>query len=156
METTLCLLKKDDSILLAMKKRGFGAGKYNGVGGKLEKNETPEQAMIREANEEIAVSPTKYEKVAVINFDEYYKGNKENVTFHLYLVYEWEGTPTESDEMNPKWFKTSEIPYEQMLPDDKYWLPLILDGKKIKAYFEFDEEWNLLSKKIEDATDAGM
>lgn len=37
METTLCLLKKENSILLAMKKRGFGAGKYNGVGGKIEK-----------------------------------------------------------------------------------------------------------------------
>ena len=37
METTLCLLKKENAILLAMKKRGFGAGKYNGVGGKIEK-----------------------------------------------------------------------------------------------------------------------
>lgn len=152
METTLCLLKKENSILLAMKKRGFGAGKYNGVGGKIEKNETPEQAMIRETQEEIAVTPIKYEKVGIMNFDEYYKGNKENITFHLYLVYEWEGTPKESEEMNPKWFDISEIPYEQMLPDDKYWLPLILEGKKLKAYFEFDEEWNLLSKKIEEET----
>lgn len=150
METTLCLLKKENSILLAMKKRGFGAGKYNGVGGKIEKNETPEQAMIRETQEEISVTPIKYEKVGTMNFDEYYKGNKENITFHLYLVYEWEGAPKESEEMNPKWFDISEIPYDQMLPDDKYWLPLILEGKKLKAYFEFDEEWNLLSKKIED------
>lgn len=48
LETTLCLLKKDDEILLAMKKRGFGEGKYNGVGGKIEKGETPEETMIRE------------------------------------------------------------------------------------------------------------
>jgi len=36
METTLCLLRRNEEILLAMKKRGFGEGKYNGVGGKIE------------------------------------------------------------------------------------------------------------------------
>lgn len=150
METTLCLLKKDNSILLAMKKRGFGSGKYNGIGGKIEKGETPDEAMIRETQEEIKVTPIKYEKVGIINFDEYYKGNKEHVTLHLYMVYEWKENPSESEEMNPKWFDIKKLPFNQMLPDDKYWLPLILDGKKIKAYFKFDEEWNLLSKEIEN------
>lgn len=150
LETTLCILKKDNEILLAMKKRGFGEGKYNGVGGKIENNETPEQAMIRETQEEISVTPIKYEKVGVIEFDEIYKGNKQNLVFHLYMVYEWEGEPSETDEMNPKWFNINSIPYNQMFPDDKFWLPLILEGKKIKGYFDFDENWNLLSKKIED------
>ena len=133
METTLCLLKKDNSILLAMKKRGFGSGKYNGIGGKIEKGETPDEAMIRETKEEIKVTPIKYEKVGIINFDEYYKGNKEHVTLHLYMVYEWKGNPSESEEMNPKWFDIKKLPFNQMLPDDKYWLPLVLDGKKIKG-----------------------
>ena len=53
LETTLLLLRKDNEILLAKKKRGFGEGKYNGVGGKLEDGETPEEAMIRETEEEI-------------------------------------------------------------------------------------------------------
>ena len=65
METTLCLLKKDNSILLAMKKRGFGSRKYNGIGGKIEKGETPDEAMIRETKEEINVTPIKYEKVGI-------------------------------------------------------------------------------------------
>ena len=81
LETTLCLLKKDNKILLAMKKRGFGEGKYNGVGGKIESVETPEEAMIRETEEEILVTPTKYEKVGIIEFDEFYKGKKEKVMF---------------------------------------------------------------------------
>lgn len=106
--------------------------------------------MIRETEEEINVTPTKYEKVGLMEFDEYYIGNKQNLVFHLYIAYEWVGDPTESEEMSPKWFKIDDIPYDNMFPDDKYWLPLILDGKKIKAYFEFDEEWNLLNKKIED------
>ena len=149
-ETTLCLLKKDNKILLALKKRGFGEGKYNGVGGKIEPGETVEQAMIRETEEEIAVIPKKYEKVATIKFDEYYKGNKEKVIFHLYLVHEWDGNPIETEEMAPQWFKIDKIPYDKMFPDDKYWMPYILDGKKINAYFEFDEDWNIIKKRIEE------
>lgn len=150
METTLCLLRKNNQILLAMKKKGFGEGKYNGVGGKLEEDETPEQAMIRETEEEIKVTPTKYEKVGIISFDEFYKNEKIRLTFHLYMVYEWIGEPTETDEMKPNWFDMDKIPYDTMFPDDKYWLPLVLEGKKIKAYFDFDEDWNVLSKSIED------
>ena len=150
LETTLCLLKKDNKILLAMKKRGFGEGKYNGVGGKIESVETPEEAMIRETEEEILVTPTKYEKVGIIEFDEFYKGKKEKVMFHLYIASKWQGEPTESEEMKPEWFDIKNIPYDRMFPDDKYWLPLILEGKKIRAYFDFDEEWNLLNKKIEE------
>ncbi len=150
LETTLCLLKKENKILLAMKKRGFGEGKYNGVGGKIERGETPDDAMIRETKEEILVTPTKYEKVGIIEFDEFYKGQKEKVMFHLYVASEWQGEPTESDEMKPEWFDIQNIPYDKMFPDDKYWLPLILEGRKIKAYFDFDEEWNLLNKTIED------
>lgn len=150
LETTLCLLKKDNEILLAMKKRGFGEGRYNGVGGKIEIGETPEMAMIRETQEEISVIPTNYEKVGLIEFDEFYKGKKQNLVFHLYMVYDWEGIPGETEEMKPKWFNINEIPYDKMFPDDQYWLPLILEGKKIRAYFDFDEDWNLLSKEIND------
>lgn len=150
LETTLCLLKKEDKILLAMKKRGFGEGKYNGIGGKIENNETPEQAMIRETQEEISVTPIDYEKAGLIEFDEYYKGIKQKLAFHLYIVHKWNGTISETEEMKPQWFSINEIPYNKMFPDDKYWLPLVLKGKKIKAYFDFDENWNLISKNIED------
>ena len=37
-----------------------------------------------------------------------------------------------------------------MFPDDIYWLPLVLDNKKIKAYFEFDENWNIIKKEIKE------
>ncbi|MDO8590857.1 MAG: NUDIX domain-containing protein, partial [bacterium] len=53
--TTLCFLVRDDEVLLAMKKRGFGVGKFNGVGGKVTAGESVLEAMIREAKEEIRV-----------------------------------------------------------------------------------------------------
>jgi 8-oxo-dGTP diphosphatase len=55
LETTLCLLKKDNKVLLAMKKRGFGEGKFNGIGGKIESGETPEEALRREIVEELDI-----------------------------------------------------------------------------------------------------
>lgn len=149
-ETTLLLLKKENQVLLAMKKRGFGAGKFNGVGGKIEPDETPEIAMIREAQEEIAVTPTQYTKIGVMEFIEYFKGNKENIIFHLFVATDWEGNPQESDEMKPQWFDIDKIPYDQMFKDDEYWMPFALEGKKINGFFEFDENWNLLSHKIDE------
>jgi len=149
-ETTLLLLRKNNKILLSMKKRSFGKGKYNGVGGKLEKNETPEQAMIRECEEEIFVTPTEYEKFGTMDFIEYESGEKEKLIFHLYVATKWKGTPKESDEMKPKWFDINKIPYDKMFPDDSYWLPLVLEGKKIKGYFEFDKDWNIIYYKIDE------
>lgn len=62
METTLCLIKKDGKLLLAEKKRGYGQGKINSAGGKLEQNETPEQAVIREIKEELGIDLINPEK----------------------------------------------------------------------------------------------
>jgi len=149
METTLLLLRKENQILLAMKKRGFGVGKYNGVGGKIEQNETLEEAMIREAQEEICITPTDYYKAGKIEFLEFYKGEKLNLIFHLYVATNWLGEPKESDEMKPDWFDIDKVPYDQMFPDDKYWLPYVLDGERINGFFDFDEDWNILFYKID-------
>lgn len=149
-ETTLCLFKEEKRILLALKKRGFGEGKYNGVGGKIKENETPEEAMIREAKEEIDCIPIEFEKMGEVEFLEFYNGEKSKLKFHLYVATKWEGTPKETEEMKPYWFNLDEIPYDKMFKDDTYWLPLILENKKINAKFEFDEEWNLINKEIEE------
>ena len=52
--------------------------------------------------------------------------------------------------MNPRWFDTTEIPYEEMWTDDKYWLPLFLEGKKFKGRFLFDENDQVLNYELED------
>ena len=67
--TLLFLYKpKEKRILLAMKKRGFGEWKWNGVGGKLEGNETVQEAAVREAQEEISVitKPVDLTRVATV------------------------------------------------------------------------------------------
>jgi 8-oxo-dGTP pyrophosphatase MutT (NUDIX family) len=146
---TLLFLRKNDQVLLAMKKRGFGEGRWNGVGGKLDAGESIEAAMIRETQEEIGVTPTSYEKVADIRFDELFKGEPTLMHVHVYLADKWDGEPTESEEMKPEWFTVGNIPYDDMWPDDPYWLPSVLEGHKISAEFTLDENDRITSHSVE-------
>jgi 8-oxo-dGTP pyrophosphatase MutT (NUDIX family) len=146
-QSTLCFLLKDNQILLAMKKRGFGQGKWNGVGGKPDPNENILQTAIRETEEEIEVTPINPKQVATLDF--YFKNNPEwDQQVLVFTTTEWIGEPTETEEMKPQWFDLDKIPYESMWPDDIFWLPLVLKNKKIKAKFIFGENDIILDKEI--------
>lgn len=131
-----------------MKKRGFGEGKWNGVGGKPNPDESIEDAAIRETFEEIGVKPAKLKHRAVLNF--YFpEENKEwNQQVMVYMVDVWEGEPSESEEMAPKWFNHKEIPYESMWSDDIHWLPKVLEGQFVTADFYFDENQQIKDFKL--------
>jgi 8-oxo-dGTP pyrophosphatase MutT (NUDIX family) len=145
---TLLFLIKDDQILLAMKKRGFGAGRFNGVGGKPEPDEAIEQTLVRETQEEIGVTPTEFDKVAELTFDEYFKGEPALMHVHVYTASSWTGTPTESEEMAPKWFAKNQLPYDTMWPDDPYWLPQVVKGEKLIANFKLDKDDTIASHDV--------
>ncbi len=138
-ETTLLFLKKDNQILLAMKKRGFGEGRWNGVGGKIAPGETVADTLVREAQEEIGVMPIAYTQVADLSFDQFFKGEPAKMHVHVFIATEWQGEPTESEEMKPQWFSVGSLPFDAMWKDDPYWLPLVLEGKTIKASFVMNE-----------------
>ena len=145
---TLLFLRRDDEILLAMKKRGFGAGWWNGVGGKIEPGESEEQALVRECQEEIGVTPLEFEKVAAHDF-KFQDDATTDMQVHAYLCSKWQGEPGESEEMAPKWFKLADIPYDDMWQDDIVWLPLVLRGKKLRASFTFGTDDNMLAARLE-------
>ena len=149
-QATLCLLirenQKDKEILLAMEKRGFGKRKWNGVGGKVDLEKGDKNIIataIRETREEIGVKIKKIEKVALLNFRFPYIPENERKEWdqdvHVFLARIWEGEPIETEEMAPKWFKLTDIPFGEMWDGDKFWLPHILEGKKLKAGFAFKE-----------------
>lgn len=149
-QTNIVFLRRGEEVLLAMKKRGFGQGRWNGAGGKPEVGETIEQAAIRECQEELGVTPTALRHVATLDFrfpaEKAAKGWDQQVL--VYFCEQWHGEPTESDEMAPRWFKTRDIPYDEMWADDKYWYPLVLDGKFVAAEFHFGDDDEVLSQTI--------
>ena len=142
---TLCFLikgnEKERKLLLAMKKRGYGKGKWNGVGGKFDFEKGDKNIIdtaIRETKEEIGVEIKEFEKIAIITFLN--PQEIENQKAHIFLAKDWKGDPKESEEMKPQWFFTDKIPFNEMWPDDKFWLPKILEGKKLKAEFVSKEK----------------
>lgn len=120
-----------------MKKRGFGAGRWNGFGGKVSQGETIEDAAKREIREEAGVEVSTLDKVGIIEFE--FDGNPEILEVHVFRTEDFSGEPTETEEMRPQWFHVSGIPFEQMWPDDIHWVPLLLDGKKFKGKFLFGD-----------------
>ena len=151
--TTLLFLikKKDDGIshiCLAMKKRSFGAGRWNGTGGKLNEGESVEDAVVRETEEEIGVLAGDFKKIAELSFIFPHESSWDQTT-HVYFCEDWEGEPIETEEMNPKWFSVDDLPFSQMWPDDVFWLPRAIKGDLVRGSFTFGENDVVLEKMVE-------
>ena len=147
-QATLCFLTHDDEILLAMKKRGFAEGKWNGSGGKPnEEDKSIEATAKREMKEETGVTPKRLKKVGVLNF--YFENKTDwNQQVIVFITSEWDGTPTETEEMAPRWFDIGQIPYGDMWEDDILWLPKVLDGRIVEGNFLFDENQKMLEHEV--------
>jgi len=138
----LCFIVKDARILLIHKKRGLGAGKINGPGGKIEPGETALESAIRESQEEIGVTPLEIEERGVLRF-QFTDGYSLHCT--VFLAKDFTGELTETEEAVPIWFSTDAIPFAEMWEDDRHWLPQVLAGQRFQAWslFEGDRmlEW---------------
>ena len=145
---TLCFIYQHPKVLLGMKKRGFGQGRWNGFGGKVRDGETIEEATKREMKEEAGIIPGDIERFGIIEFE--FQGNPEILEVHCFKTSQFNGEPKESEEMFPKWFNINELPFEQMWPDDKYWFPLFLEGRKFKGKFLFDNFDKILQYELEE------
>lgn len=144
---TLCIVHQGDKVLLGMKKRGFGAGRWNGFGGKLHEGETVEQAAKRELKEEADIIPRDLVLAGNLHFT--ITETNEDLEVHLFKITEFEGEPKESEEMKPQWFKVNEVPFADMWPDDILWFPLFLENKKFHGEFNFKDQNNLIDYKID-------
>jgi len=145
---TLVLVVRGKYILLGMKKRGFGAGRWNGFGGKVEPGESIEDAARRETKEECGIGITAMEDVGTHEF-RFATNPDEVLEVHVFRVnnYKWE--PIETEEMRPEWFPVESIPYDEMWPDDRLWIPVFLSGKKFRTKFLFGEGDAVLEQDIQ-------
>jgi 8-oxo-dGTP diphosphatase len=140
---TLCYIIAEGKILLIRKKKGFGEGKYNGPGGKVEEGETLQTAAVREFVEETGVTPLNPEHKGTVAF---YFGQSEKPDWlvHIFTATRFKGEPIQTEEAEPGWFSTEDIPYSNMWPDDKIWMPLMLQGKKFMGKFWFDGKGEIM------------
>ena len=150
---TLCTVHRHPRVLLGMKKRGFGAGRWNGFGGKVKGGETIEEAARREVLEETGMEIVSMEKAGILEFE--FENDPVVLEVHIFKIEDYEGEPVETEEMRPQWFMIDEIPFKQMWSDDPYWFPLFLKGRKFKGRIKFDlpstaeRDSKILEKNIE-------
>lgn len=135
LEATLLFVVRAEGVLLIRKKRGLGAGKLNAPGGKVDPGETPLEAAIREFEEELEARPHDPEKVGEVAF---HVVEGDSIRIHVFRSDGVEGEPVETDEAVPVWRARDEIPYDEMWEDDRYWLPLLLEGRRFEVRTLFD------------------
>jgi 8-oxo-dGTP diphosphatase len=141
---TLCFLIQDEQILLIRKKRGLGAGKINGPGGRIEPGEEPHECAVRETSEEVGLTPQNVQNRGELHFQ-----FADGYSLHcaVFVAHEFTGDLIETDEALPIWTPLDSIPYDQMWADDIHWLPGVIAGGTFRGYFHFDGE-KMLSKHL--------
>ncbi len=142
---TLMFIIRDGQVLLIVKKRGLGAGKINGPGGKIDPGETPLDCVVRETQEELEITPLSPVKLGELWFS---MGDIPDILCHVYRSVDFTGTPSETEEAIPLWVDVGEIPYDRMWADDRLWLPHLLTGTPFLGRFVFEGD-DLLWSQIE-------
>lgn len=126
---------KAEEALLIRKKRGLGAGKINGPGGRLEGEETPLQCAVREVQEELRVTPRELSERGELLF-QFVDGYSIHV--HVFRAEAHEGEAEETDEAIPLWTSVHALPFDEMWADDRLWLPHLVAGRRFRGRFVFD------------------
>jgi 8-oxo-dGTP diphosphatase len=141
--TCLCLLTRvigdgERQVLLGHKKTGLGTGKIVGLGGHVEECETPEQAAVREVEEEsgLRVAADSLRRAAHITFL-FPARPAWDMTVAVFISGAWCGEAVETEEIRPTWFPVAALPLDRMWDDGRYWVPRVLAGERLRATFSY-------------------
>ena len=147
---TLLLIVRDGQVLLIRKKRGLGAGKINGPGGKIDPGETALQCAEREVQEEIGVTPRGTRAMGELLFQ-----FVSDLTIRVYVFRadDLSGTLRETDEALPMWFDFDKVPYAEMWPDDEIWLPWLIAGHRYEGRVLIGENDTMLDHDLHVVAD---
>lgn len=142
-------------ILLGRKKHGFGEGKLNGFGGKVEPGETLLRCALREMEEEsgLALQPADVRHVGFLTF---LFAGREGEELHVHVFSAQRSgaggalrEPAETDEMAPVWVPEASVPFESMWADDVHWFPHLLAGRRFRGVFRFEGHATILGHTLE-------
>ena len=134
-------------VLLGLKKLRIGKGTYVGFGGRVKLvRESIEEAAVRELEEESGLI-AKVENLEYRGYLKIHNPKYEDLgvlIVHIFTLTVWEGEPHETDEMIPKWFQKSRLPWARMRESEEYWLPAVLNGRRVEV-----EIWYDIQEKIQ-------
>lgn len=145
--TLMFVTRPDDHVLLIRKKRGLGAGKINGPGGRVEPGESTEECAIRETEEELLITPRNVTFAGELFF--HAEDEMPKIHGHVFVASHFDGEPGETDEAIPMWVPKAALPFDEMWEDDRLWLPQVLDGRRITGWFTFMGE-SLIDHHVEE------
>ncbi len=145
MRATLLFIFHEGKVLLIRKKRGLGAGKINGPGGKIEPGESPVACAIRETQEELGVTALAPQELGILRF-RFTDGLA--LECHVFRSDAHTGSAIETDEAVPLWTPVDAIPIEEMWADDRFWLPHLINKQPFAGWFEFDGD-TMLTRCVE-------
>lgn len=121
---TLCYLKADGKTLMIhriKKENDMHQGKWNGLGGKLDPGESPEECVIREVREESGLVIVKPQLKGVLTFPQFAK-NEDWYAF-VYLAREFSGYMIDSTEGVLKWIRDDQLLELDLWAGDYIFLP---------------------------------
>lgn len=102
-------------------------GKYNGLGGKVERDEDVAAGMRREIAEEAGIEVTSMQLRGTISWPGFGKGGEDWLGF-LFLIDGYTGTPLQSNpEGNLEWVDREQLHTLPMWEGDRHFLPLVFD-----------------------------
>ena len=125
--TTLCYIEKDEKYLMlhrVKKENDINRDKWIGVGGKLERDESPEECLLRETYEETGLTLAGYRMRGVITF---VSDKWDTEQMFLYTADDFTGTIKECDEGELVWVDKSEIMSLSLWEGDKIFLKLLME-----------------------------
>jgi 8-oxo-dGTP diphosphatase len=139
---TLCYVRdaKNNTTLMlhrVKKENDMHEGKWNGLGGKFEDGETPEECVIREVLEESGLSITNPKLQGFITFPAF--DQFEDWYVFVFTADEFTGELIDSPEGNLEWIKNDNLMDLKLWEGDKIFMGWFDSGKVFSAKFEYDK-----------------
>ncbi len=137
---TLCYVKHNRHTLMVYRNKKPGdihAGKWNGLGGKFEPGETPEECVIREVREESGLEIMNPRLHGLVMFPGF-KGNDWYV--FVFTATEFTGELIESPEGVLRWVPDEELESLSLWPSDRIFFQWMREGKFFSAKFVYEGE----------------
>ena len=150
--STLCYISKGDKTLMLNRNKKINdihKGKWNGLGGKFEQGESPEQCVVREVKEESGldiVNPVLKGFISFPSFKEGSNGQWQDWYVFIYVAKQSSGNLIDSDEGTLQWIENTKLLDLPLWEGDKIFIPWLSQEKFFSAKFVY------LDKKLKEHT----